>query len=190
MRFTRACVLFATAAAVLPAGANAGTGTGGASMPAPNVPSGGTAVGQLSAPPPSAPARRARLSNGKAVAPRGAPLTVRRVIAAGNRLQGLPYRYGGGHASVTDTAYDCSGTVSFALHGGKLLAAPLDSTGFETWGAAGRGRWITVYANAGHAYMTVAGLRLDTSGTNGSGPRWQVAARSGAGFVARHPAGL
>lgn len=133
----------------------------------------------------------AKLSaTGRARAPRGAPRVVRRVIAAGNRLQGLPYRYGGGHASFTDTAYDCSGSVSYALHGGGLLSSPLDSTGLESWGRSGRGRWITVYANADHAYMVVAGLRLDTAGTGGSGPRWQTAHVSSAGFVARHPAGL
>jgi hypothetical protein len=111
-------------------------------------------------------------------------------IRAGNKLQNKPYRYGGGHASFADTAYDCSGSVSFALHGGGLLKAPLDSTGFMTWRRHGKGRWITVYANAGHAYMIIAGLRLDTSGTGGQGPRWQTATRSSRGFVARHPAGL
>jgi hypothetical protein len=80
--------------------------------------------------------------------------------------------------------------VSFALHGGRLLKVPLDSTSLSRWGVAGEGRWITVYANRGHAYMVIAGLRLDTSGTGGRGPRWQTAARSSAGFVARHPAGL
>jgi hypothetical protein len=112
------------------------------------------------------------------------------VIAAANLLQGLPYRFGGGHRSFQDTAYDCSGTVSFALHGAGLLAAPLDSTGLAAFGLPGPGRWITIYANKGHAFMVVAGLRLDTSGTGGSGPRWRLEPRSYAGFVARHPAGL
>jgi hypothetical protein len=132
----------------------------------------------------------ARLVHGVAYAPPDAPLAVVRAIRAGNKLQNKPYRYGGGHGSFADTAYDCSGTVSFALHAGGLLKAPLASGGLMTWGRAHRGRWITVYANSGHAYMVIAGLRLDTSGTGGSGPRWQTAGRSSAGFVARHPKGL
>jgi hypothetical protein len=113
---------------------------------------------------------------------------VRRAIAAGNRLQRKPYRYGGGHASWRDSGYDCSGTVSYALHGAGLLRAPLDSTGLAAWGRPWRGRWITVYANADHAYVVIAGLRLDTAG--GDGPRWHATTRSRAGFTARHPAGL
>jgi hypothetical protein len=113
-----------------------------------------------------------------------------RAIRAGNKLQDKPYRYGGGHRSFRDTAYDCSGTVSFALHGGGLLRSPLASGDLMRWGRAHRGRWITVYSNPGHAYAVIAGLRLDTSGTGGSGPRWQTLQRDSAGFVARHPAGL
>jgi hypothetical protein len=137
-----------------------------------------------------APVAPATLVAGVAKAPPGAPRAVRRVIRAGNKLQKFPYRYGGGHRSFTDTAYDCSGTVSFALRGAKLVKAPLNSTGFMSWGLAGEGRWISVYANSGHAFMVVAGLRLDTSGTHGTGPRWQVAPRAVAGFVVRHPSGL
>jgi hypothetical protein len=140
---------------------------------------------------PTAPGSRvARLVNGKAYAPAGAPRAVVRAIKAGNKLQDKPYLYGGGHKSFVDTAYDCSGTVSFALHGAKLLKAPLPSGALMSWGVAGVGRWITVYANAGHTYMVIAGLRLDTSGTGGRGPRWQTLKRDPAGFVARHPAGL
>jgi hypothetical protein len=139
---------------------------------------------------PAGPPGVARLVRGVAYAPAGAPSAVVRAIRAGNRLQDKPYRYGGGHASFVDTAYDCSGTVSFALHGAGLLKAPLASGGLMSWGRAHRGRWITVYSNPGHAYMVIAGLRLDTSGTGGRGPRWQTAPRSAAGFVARHPAGL
>jgi hypothetical protein len=113
-----------------------------------------------------------------------------RAIRAGNKLQNKPYRYGGGHKAFRDTAYDCSGTVSFALHAGKLLRAPLDSGSLMKWGVAGTGTWITVYANPGHTYVVIAGLRLDTSGTGGRGPRWQTVERDPAGFVARHPAGL
>ena len=138
---------------------------------------------------PSAPGV-ARLVRGVAYAPAGAPLAVVRAIRAGNKLQDKPYRYGGGHGSFLDTAYDCSGTVSFALHGGGLVRSPLNSTALMRWGRAGKGRWISVYANAGHAYAVIAGLRLDTSGTGGRGPRWQTVQRDPAGFVARHPAGL
>jgi hypothetical protein len=132
----------------------------------------------------------ARLVAGKAYPPRGAPRAVVRAIRAGNRLQNKPYRYGGGHGSFKSDAYDCSGAVSFALHGGGLLTAPLDSSGLMAWGKPGRGRWITVYAHRGHAFAMIAGLRLDTSGTGGRGPRWLTVRRSTKGFVARHPAGL
>ena len=122
--------------------------------------------------------------------PRGLPRRVRRVIRAANRIAGMPYRYGGGHATFKDTGYDCSGSVSYALHGGGLLSSPLDSTGFMSYGRPGRGRWITIYANAGHAFMVVNGRRFDTSGAAQNGTRWQPTMRSTAGFVARHPAGF
>jgi cell wall-associated NlpC family hydrolase len=125
-----------------------------------------------------------------AVAPADAPQQVKAAIAAANAITRKPYRYGGGHGSFDDSGYDCSGAVSYALHGGGLLGRPLDSTGFESWGARGRGQWITVYANAGHAYAIVAGLRFDTSGKGEDGPRWRPEPRSSRGFVARHPAGL
>ena len=127
-------------------------------------------------------------ADGTAVAPSDAPDAIKGVIAAGNRIATKPYVYGGGHGTWNDNGYDCSGSVSFALHGGGLLSTQLDSTGFESWGARGRGRWITVYANAGHAYMVVAGLRFDTSGASPS--RWQSDMRSGSGYVVRHPSGL
>src|SRR2546423_7050656 len=139
---------------------------------------------------PAGPPGVARLVRGVAYAPPDAPQAVVRAIRAGNKLQSKPYRYGGGHASFADTAYDCSGTVSFVLHGAGLLQAPLASGGLMTWGRAHRGRWITVYSNPGHAYMLIAGLRLDTSGTGGRGPRWQTVQRDPAGFLARHPPGL
>jgi hypothetical protein len=118
------------------------------------------------------------------------PRVVRQVIAAANRIAKLPYRYGGGHGSFVDKAYDCSGSVSYALHGGGLLAYTMDSTALEHWGAKGPGRWITVYANKGHAWMTVAGMRFDTGGQDATGSRWQAWPRGGRGFVVRHPAGL
>jgi cell wall-associated NlpC family hydrolase len=129
-------------------------------------------------------------SDGTAVAPRSAPDVVALVIAAGNEIATKPYKWGGGHGAWSDTGYDCSGSVSFALAGAGLLDSPLDSTRFMRWGADGPGRYITVYANAGHAFMVVDGLRFDTSGAQG-GTRWQPAAgRSYGGFVARHPPGL
>ena len=125
-----------------------------------------------------------------AMVPVAAPPQVRDAIVAANRIVGKPYRWGGGHARVEDDAYDCSGTVSYALMGAGLLRTPLDSTGLKGFGEAGPGAWITVYANAAHTYSVIAGLRLDTSGTGGTGPRWQAGGRSGKGFVVRHPAGL
>jgi cell wall-associated NlpC family hydrolase len=139
-----------------------------------------------------APAGRAALVGTKAVAPLNAPAAVQRVIAAANHIRTTPYVWGGGHGSWISSGYDCSGAVSYALHGGKLLTTPLTSGSMETFGEAGPGRWITIYANASHAYMVVAGLRFDTAGdTSGTGPRWHpttTAAASGT-FVARHPVG-
>lgn len=126
--------------------------------------------------------------DGTALAPIDAPAAVRAVIAAGNRIAKTPYRYGGGHGGWGDSAYDCSGSVSYALHGGGLLASPLTSTGLMSWGYAGHGRWITVYGHGAHAFMVVAGLRFDTSGAAPS--RWQTAMRSASGFAIRHPGGL
>jgi hypothetical protein len=136
---------------------------------------------------------KAILVDGRAIPPANAPLAVRQVIAAANKIRTRPYIWGGGHARWFDRGYDCSGAVSFALHGGKLLSSPMPSGPMEGWGAPGRGRWITVYANAAHAYAVIAGLRWDTAGNeNGeSGPRWHegtAAAASGI-FVARHPVG-
>jgi cell wall-associated NlpC family hydrolase len=195
MRSVRAALALSAACLALAAPAQARSNGG--------VPAGGGVVpGTVVAPPaqptsptatlpvPPAPGQAATLTGLVARAPQGVPVAVRRLIAAANALQALPYRYGGGHASFKDSAYDCSGTVSYALHGARLVTAPLDSTELASWGAPGPGRWITVYANKAHAYLVVAGLRLDTSGTGGAGPRWRPALRSAAGFVARHPAGL
>jgi cell wall-associated NlpC family hydrolase len=127
---------------------------------------------------------------GIAQAPANAPAAVKQVIAAGNAIAGLPYSYGGGHGSFQASAYDCSGSVSYALAAAGLLSSPLDSTGFESWGEPGPGRWITIYANAGHAFMVAAGWRFDTGALAQDGTRWTRTMRSTAGFVARHPAGL
>ena len=135
--------------------------------------------------------RRARvLPDGMAVAPRNAPAVVKRVILAGNEIARLPYKWGGGHGAWRDSGYDCSGSVSFALAGAGLLDRPLTSGEFMSWGDAGPGRWITLYANSGHIFMVVAGLRFDTSGQGRAGTRWQAAARPVAGFAVRHPPGL
>jgi len=125
-----------------------------------------------------------------AVAPASAPEPVADAIAAANRLTSKPYHYGGGHARWEDSAYDCSGAVSYALHGAGLLDAPLASGPLMRWQAPGPGTWMTVYAHEGHAYLVVAGLRFDTSGDGEDGPRWRSAPRSSRGFTARHPAGL
>ena len=122
--------------------------------------------------------------------PPGAPAAVAQVIAAGNAIATLPYVWGGGHGSFHASGYDCSGSVSYALAAAGLLSSPLDSTGFESWGEPGAGKWITVYANAGHAFMVVAGWRFDTVALAEGGTRWSQTMTSTAGFVARHPAGL
>jgi cell wall-associated NlpC family hydrolase len=183
---TATAILLASGALVAPATAAAAT-TGGVAPAAPEpLTAPGATGGSQYTPPP----KPAQLVAGKAYAPAGAPLAVRRAIRAGNRLQDKPYLYGGGHKSFTSPAYDCSGAVSYALHGGRLLSAPLDSTSLMSWGEPGAGSWITVYANSGHAYVIIAGLRLDTSGTGGRGPRWLTVPRPAGGFTARHPAGL
>ncbi|HKF81796.1 MAG TPA: hypothetical protein VKB23_02390 [Solirubrobacterales bacterium] len=129
------------------------------------------------------------ISESEASAPASAPQAVQEVIAAGNAIATTPYIWGGGHGSFESEGYDCSGAVSYALHGGGLIESPLDSTGLETWGEPGPGQWITVYANSGHAWMVVAGIAFDTVG--GPGPRWHDPwVDSPEGFIARHPAGL
>ena len=115
---------------------------------------------------------------------------IRRVVAAGNRIAYKPYRYGGGHSSYNDSGYDCSGSVSYALHGAGLLRTPMDSGGFMSYGRPGPGRHITIYANSGHMFMVVDGRRFDTSALRVSGSRWTSTSRSTAGYVARHPPGL
>lgn len=137
------------------------------------------------------PGARAKLqSDGTAVAPAEAPDAVKKIIAAGNIIATKPYRYGGGHGRWNDSGYDCSGSVAYALRGARLLSSPLDSSGLGRWGDGGSGAWVTIYANSGHAYMIVAGLRFDTSGRGSRGSRWQTASRSSSGFRVRHPDGL
>jgi hypothetical protein len=136
---------------------------------------------------------RAVLRNGIAYAPARAPESVKRAIWAGNELRHKPYIWGGGHRSFYDRGYDCSGTVSYALHAAGALSSPLPSSELLHYGRRGRGRWITVYSRHGHTFAVIAGLRLDTTdfqrGGN-SGPRWHSDLRDTRGYVARHPQGL
>jgi cell wall-associated NlpC family hydrolase len=147
---------------------------------------------EVEAPVETGPPGKASLVNGRAIAPVNAPPAVKKVIAAANKIRTKPYIWGGGHGRWWDSGYDCSGAVSFALHGGGFLSSPLPSGPMESWDSPGRGRWITVYANGGHAYAVIAGLRWDTAGnTSGTGPRWHksLAAAASGPFVARHPLG-
>jgi cell wall-associated NlpC family hydrolase len=136
-------------------------------------------------------------SDGLASIPLTAPPKLRALITAANQVARKPYVYGGGHGGGgdpegiwTDTAYDCSGSISYALASAGFLKAPMASGPLETFGKPGPGKWVTIYANAGHAWMVAAGLRFDTSGRAERGTRWQSASRSTSGFTVRHPVGL
>ncbi len=137
--------------------------------------------------------KRAVLRHGVAYAPSNAPDRVKSAIWAVNTIRRKPYVWGGGHGSFDDRGYDCSGTVSFALHNAGVLGAPLPSSDFLHYGERGRGRWITIYSQRGHTFAVIAGLRLDTTdfryGTD-IGPRWHTDFRDTGGFVATHPSGL
>jgi hypothetical protein len=143
---------------------------------------------------PTVPGDKARLRGGQASAPENAPLVVKRAIWAANQLRSKPYRYGGGHASFVDNAYDCSGTVSYSLGGAGLIKSPMSSSDFRRFGESGHGKWITVYARNGHTFAVIAGLRLDTTpyvtGRERWKPAWQPTPRMPHGFDARHPVGL
>jgi len=134
----------------------------------------------------------ASLVEGEAVAPPGTPAAVKQVIAAANQIRHRPYVWGGGHVSWLSRGYDCSGAVSYALHGAGLLDVTMVSGQLADWGEAGSGKWITVYANAQHVFMVVAGLRFDTRGDppGVSGPRWHRAWVDPHKFAVRHPAAL
>jgi cell wall-associated NlpC family hydrolase len=142
------------------------------------------------APMPEETAQTAVLHGGVAVAPADAPAAVKLAIAAANHIRHKPYVWGGGHASFRARGYDCSGSVSYVLHAAGLLSFPEVSGALAHWGMKGEGKWITIYANAGHAFMIIAGLRFDTSGEGQSGPRWRAEPRWLRGFQRRHPAGL
>jgi hypothetical protein len=177
------CVALAIACMLVPAFA----GTAAADTPV----SGGATFE-----PPPPPPEEATLVDGRVIAPASAPLRVKRVIDAANRLVEKPYIYGGGHkpfSSRLDRGYDCSGSVSYALYGGRFLRSPLPSGALMDWGEDGPGQWITVYAHASHAYIVVAGLRFDTSMHDRdapgprTGPRWSRTLRKSKAFIARHP---
>lgn len=168
--------LAVAALAILPASAQAGSGGmgPGSTDPAPTVPGG-----------------KAKLVSGIAYAPASAPQAVKDIIAAANKIRNKPYIYGGGHGSFKDKGYDCSGSVSYALHGADLLDTPLDSSSLAKWGEPGAGQWVSVYGAPSHAYMVVAGLRFDTSMTPGNGPGWSRVMRSTPeNYKVRHPEGL
>ena len=182
-RSLRKCLLTAGAVSIsLALAAPAVAQTGGSPAP------GGTAPA-----PQTVPGARAKLTkNGRAIAPAGAPQAVINAIEAGNRIRKKPYLWGGGHGSFEDRGYDCSGAVSYVLHGAGVLSSPMPSGPFMRWGSPGKGQWITVYASNGHMYAVIAGLRWDTSamGSGGKGPRWRATKRSPKGFAVRHAAGL
>ncbi len=145
---------------------------------------------------PTVPGTRATLRGNLALAPAQAPLEVKRAIWAANQLRSKPYRYGGGHRSFSDSGYDCSGTISYALGAAGIVKSPMSSSDFRRFGNRGQGKWITVYARNGHTFAVIAGLRLDTTAWNTMrrdrhwAPRWQATPRTPRGFEARHPAGL
>lgn len=169
-----ATVALAALAALAIGAAPAGAQTGGVSA------GGGGGGGGVAG-------KKAKLRNGRAIPPRSAPGRVKRVIRAANRIaKGKGYCYGGGHSSFRSSCYDCSGAVSYALKGGNFVRRPMPSSGYFRWGKKGRGKWITVFTNAGHMYMTVAGLRFDTGMVAGKGPGWSKQMRSAKGFRKRH----
>lgn len=135
--------------------------------------------------------KRAVLRNGKASVPKDAPAAVKRAVAAANRIAGKPYKWGGGHARLNDSGYDCSGAASFVLRNAGLLGGQMPSRGFLDYGKRGRGKWITIYARNGHVFMVIAGLRFDTQGQGRQdGPKWRLEPRKQGRHVARHPIGL
>ena len=132
--------------------------------------------------------KRGRVGGGST--PSGIPIRVQRAIRAANRIANKPYRYGGGHRSFRDNGYDCSGSLSYVLHAAGALRSPLDSGALMSWGSPGPGRWITVYAHRGHAFMVIRGRRFDTSALRETGSRWSSTMRSTRGYTVRHPPGL
>ena len=192
-------------AATVPNGTGAPSATGTSSptdapSPSTTTPNSGgagmSAQPALPFPRPTVPGFTAKIIHGIAYAPANAPLAVQEAIWAGDRIRLKPYRVGGGHGKWNDTAYDCSGSVSYVLHAAGLLKISEDSGQMMSWDVSGIGQWMTVYTNPGHAFIEIAGIRLDTSAEqdpnppSGSGPRWRPLMTSTAGYVARHPLGL
>jgi hypothetical protein len=172
--------------------AGAAAQTGGSAPPG----STGTTTTTPTTPTSTTPGVATLQADGSALAPPDAPPNVRKAINAANRIRYKPYLWGGGHRSWKSKGYDCSGAVSYVLHAAGLLKKPMASGDLASrWGSAGLGQWITVYANRSHAYMTVAGLRFDTSAvgeslTSGSGPRWRSTARTPSGYTSKYYPGL
>ena len=184
---TRLAAAGLSVACLLVGASTASAPTGGAAPP------GSTTTTPTTPTTPLGPPGKAKVTKkGVAIAPADAPWQVVAAINAGNQIRKMPYRWGGGHASFYDKGYDCSGAVSYLLYAAGLLTSPLTSGGLaQSWGAPGRGRWITVYANAGHTYMVVAGVRFDTSAVGeslrrGSGPRWRATKRKPKGYTAKY----
>jgi hypothetical protein len=176
-----------------------GTGAGTTGTTGTTGPTGGAGMGGPSPSPstpahPTVPGDAAKIVNGLAYAPADAPVQVQKAIWAGDAIRHKPYVYGGGHGNWKDAGYDCSGSVSYILHAAGLIKTSMDSGDFETWGVRGLGHWITVYTNPGHAFVQIAGIRLDTSAEQdphppaGSGPRWRPLMKRTSGFQPRHPA--
>ncbi len=187
--------------AVAGASVSAATVAAGAPRPRASTSSGGAGIGAPPGPKSTAAhpivrGWRAKIIRGVAYAPSYAPIKVQRAIWAGDRIRTKPYIYGGGHGVWNDAGYDCSGAVSYVLHAAGLLSQSMDSSGLESWGRGGLGRWITVYTNPSHAFVEIAGIRFDTSAEGdpnpppGTGPRWRSLLQDTSGFMARHPAGL
>jgi cell wall-associated NlpC family hydrolase len=181
-----ACGAVAAAALLAPAPALAGSGGTGVPGETPTTSTAPTT-------PAPVPGAKARIVRGIAVPPASAPPAVQAVIAAANRISTRPYKWGGGHQAWASSGYDCSGAVSYALHGGGFLDTPMDSGDLRRWGTTGAGQWISVYTNPSHAYAVIAGLRWDTSGNAPgiSGPRWHknLRASASAGYTVRHADG-
>jgi cell wall-associated NlpC family hydrolase len=190
----RRTALLGIAAGILAFAAPAAAQTGGSPTPGSTPPSGSSSTTTTPAPSfPTVKGNRAKLrKNGKAIPPRNAPPAIQNAIISANSIRKRPYRYGGGHASFYDSGYDCSGAVSYLLYAAGLLESPMPSGSFMTWGEAGKGQWVTVYANKGHMYAVIAGLRWDTSSfgsRGGKGPRWRPQKRPAKGFAVRHITG-
>ena len=188
----RLAVAGVTTAFLLAIAVPAAAQTGGSGPPGSTTTTSTTTTPTAPAAPIGPPGRARLRKDGTATAPADAPPAIQAAIAAGNAIHTFPYRWGGGHGSFTDSGYDCSGSVSYVLHAAGLLTSPMTSGGFaQSWGVPGKGRWITVFGNAGHVYMVVAGLRFDTSSggdrlRQGSGPRWRQTKRKPFGYTAKY----